>query len=640
MSDPARRASEIQDAAAQPDQSVALRAAAGSGKTKVLVDRFLRLCLAGEGVDPRAVLAITFTRKATVEITARLQRRARELARLAGADLDDALHDVLGGESRPAERERVRAAWFHESLLDDPGGLGIATLHSFCQKVLGRFAADAGLDPRFTVLDERQEREYQRAALDRLELELGRDPERAVAYVRLTGTTAGARDRIAGLLARRMHLQRWLARVAPLTGPPALAMDRRLADHADALAADLQRAALQGTPWQDVARPEPADLAGPLAAALDVFAESGLDGVRAVDEPLGFTKGFTDFADSLATTAVMASRALACDPTAVGAVAAQLREAFLTQAGKLRQFTGRKGTKTERQQAFAAAAAPVLRLVLLPDLLALLARNRELLAFALRALDLYSELKRRDRVLDFQDLEDLALRLLTDPETGPQVHYRLDARLDHVLLDEFQDTNRNQWELLEPLLVELLAGGDPPRTVFVVGDVKQSIYGFRGAEPDVFGLAADLIRRQAGPGALKQLPTNFRSLAEVVDAVGEIFTHEPLRGHLGAEAAGARQEAARPSGGIVRFVEPFRPDGDHSGHDRAAGAVVTLVRHLLDPASAITTTDPVRAAPRPLRHDDIVYVLARNKTHLAVYEAALRRAGIPYTPAGRGLLAR
>jgi len=640
VNDAVEQARTIQRQAASPDRSVVLEAAAGSGKTKVLVDRFLRLCLGGQGVDPRAVLAITFTRRATVEIQARLQDQARRLARLDANKLRTELTGILGRPPTAAELER--GAWFHEVMLEDPTGLGIDTLHAFCQKVLGRFAAEVGLDPHFVVLDDRQEAEYRVEATDRLESELAGDPEAAAEYAGLSRTAAGARQKVAGMFAQRVHLQRWLDRTAPPDGPVAAALARPLAEHHAALVADLQTNLLRDTPWADDPKPDLTRLAKPLALALRELAGRGLATVAAVDESQGFTTGFKKQRDDLKISALAGAAMLSDDPGTVGDVLDDLCKQLLTGNGKLRVFTGRGPTKVDRQVAFAAAARPVLELLALPPLLDLLAHNVALLRHGLRTLDLYAAAKRRDRVVDFQDLEYLALRLLTDLEIGPQVHYRLDARLDHLLLDECQDTNRNQWELLRPLIEEVMAGGDPPRTAFVVGDPKQSIYRFRGAEPGVFDAVRDLFRVRAGPDSVLRLPTNFRSLPDLVTTVGAVCQQEPLAGYLGDGASGALQEAARRvAPGQVTFVEPFDRIDEDSGHERAAAAMADLIDDLLTGATETWTWNPESGQdiPRPLRHDDIL-VLARTKTHLAAYEAALRRAQIPFLPAGRGLLAR
>jgi ATP-dependent helicase/nuclease subunit A len=650
MTDPVRAAQQVQMLASDPARAVVLEAAAGAGKTKVLVDRFLRLCLAGAGpdVDPHAILAITFTRKATVEIQARLQEQALRLAGLAPAQRRDELAELCGRAPLAAESER--AAWFHETLLEDPVGLGIETVHAFCQRVLGRFAADAGLDPRFAVIEEQEELQYRAEALDRLEAALAADPAAAATYADLAETAAGARGKVAELFDRRVYLQRWLDRVAPPANGSAVALGRPLAPHVDALAADLTAALLRDTPLAGAEQPEAALLAPGFQTALREFAGDGLAAVAATDAAAGLTAGLQKqldhwrqaCRDALAELEAAASQPPAEARAAVSVAARRVTDALLTDGGKLRVASGRQATKTVRQAAFATAAAPVLRVVQQLALLDLLAHNRSLLWHGLRALDFAAALKRRDRVVDFQDLEELALRLLTDPVAGPQVHFRLDARLDHLLLDEFQDTNRNQWDLLRPLLAEILAGGEIARTALVVGDVKQSIYGFRGAEPAVFGAARELIVRQAGPQAAMVLPTNFRSLPAITAAVGGLCQQEPLAGYLGAEAAGARQATARnAAAGEVVCVQPFQRDGERSGHERAAAAMVGLIRRLLDAGVVAWDWDAEQRAdvPRPLRRDDIL-VLTRFRTRAAVYETALRRAGIPFTPAGRGLLAR
>jgi len=637
MSEAVNRARDIQQRAADPERSRILEASAGSGKTKVLVDRFLRLCLSGPGVDPRAILAITFTRKATVEIAARLQQQAHRLAISPPAERREALATILGRE--PRADELARAAWFHESLLADPTSLGVDTVHAFCQKVLGRFAAEAGLDPQVNVLDDRQEEEYRTEALDHLELELARDPERAARYASLAATAGGARGKVASFFQRRVYLQRWADRVSPPPASLAAAVGRPLAACLPGMLEDLRASMLADTPWAGATELDPTLLAPELSQALRDLAGPGLDLVEAQDADLGFTKGFITQRDDLRTTALEAAVSLDSDSSVLPEVVRTFQSLLLVEEGKkIRAFKGKKDTKEERDEAFASAVEPLLKIFGLLKLPAVLDHNAALLEQGLRAFDLYTRAKRRDRVVDFQDLEYLALRLLTDPVHGPRIHYRLDARLDHLLLDEFQDTNRNQWDLLYPLVDEALAGG----TAFVVGDVKQSIYGFRGAEPAIFDDTRHLFAERVGEDSLLNLPTNFRSLPRLVETVGTVCRNEPLAGYLGKEADTAAQQAARAvAPGTVMFVEPFLPQDLDSGHDRAARAVVDLVVKILADSTGTWTWNPETRQDegRPLEFADIL-ILARTKTHLAAYESALQRAGLPFVPAGRGLLAR
>ncbi len=607
MNDAAAMSRAQQLLAADPRLSVALAAAAGSGKTTVLVNRYVRLCLAG--ADPRSIVAVTFTRKATVEIKQRLLQAALDLARADAPALAARCADLLGEPGDP--RTVARASWLLEALFEDPAGLSVGTIHAFCQQVIGRFAAIAGLDPRYGILE--RESDLQDEALDRLEEDLARDPAAARDFATLAGSPADGRRRLLALFGHRVHMQRWLDRVAPPPAGPAAALFRRQVACADALVADL-RVALGGDTRDTRARD--------LADALREFAGRGLAAVEAT-EAGNPTDGFRRWRDETAAELQAAADRLVGDAAAWSVVAEVVRRVLLT-GGDLRKPSGRKDSKDARHDAFAAAAAPVIAALQRGVAVAVLEDNARLLRHGLRAIDLYGELKRRDRVLDFQDLEYLALRLLTDDAVRAQVHQRLDARLDHLLLDEFQDTNRNQWDLLAPLLEELLAGGDPPRTGFVVGDVKQAIYGFRGADATIFGEAAALVDRAGG--ALLALPTNFRSLPAVVDTVGALFQQEPLCSLLGRDhAPGARQLTARDDGrGEVLLVEPFEDDDTATAHASAAAAVVRLVRRFAAGGHGLGN----------------ILVLCRRKTHIALYEMALRRAGIPLVPAGRGLLAR
>jgi len=607
VNDAAGKSRAQQLRAADPGLSVVLAAAAGSGKTTVLVDRYVRLCLGG--VDPRAIVAVTFTRKATVEIKKRLLEKALKLARADAGELAGIYEHLNGapGDSRALER----ASWLLEALFEDPAGLSVGTIHAFCQQVIGRFTATAGLDPRYGILE--RETDLQDEALDRLEEELARDPAAARDFAALAGSPADGRRRLVALFQQRVHLQRWIDRVAPPPAGPAAALARPLSSCLDALVADL-RSALGADDHDTRARD--------LAQALREFVTQGLAEIEATEggQP---TDGFQRWRDETAAELQGAADQLAADPATWSAASDKVRKALLT-GGDLRKPTGRKNSKDDRHDAYAAAAAPVVAALQRGAAVEVLEDNARLLRHGLRAIDLYGELKRRDRGLDFQDLEYLALRLLTDDAVRAQVHQRLDARLDHLLLDEFQDTNRNQWDLLAPLLEELLAGGEPPRTGFVVGDVKQAIYGFRGADSTIFANAAGLVERAGGERL--ELPTNFRSLPAVVASVGTLFQHEPLCTLLGrAEAPGARQLTSRDDGcGEVVLVEPFQEEDAAAAHAAAAQAVVRLVGRLAAEGHGLGT----------------ILVLCRRKTHIALYEMALRRAGIPIVPAGRGLLAR
>ncbi len=624
-----------------------LRAAAGSGKTKVLVDRFVRLCLAG--CQPKSILAVTFTKKAAVEIKERLLQTVQRFAVMTSAELEEALRELLG--CPPTVGQRRRAAQLYAEILEDLPGLPVGTIHAFCQQILGRFAAEAGLDPHFGILE--RDDELWDEALDRLEREVASNAQARAELATLAATPAGARIQLTALKQDRVHLERWLQRIreqAEGTSAPALpgagagAQFRDRAALWPRLVTDLRGTLFRRTVLADQQDPARRHLAEPAAQAVIQLATAGL--ARIEESEVEVTAGFQKQAATLRArlqeaAARLRAAAAAADPdeteAAVADYLAEVSGLLVTTDGKLRTFQGKRASKNSRQLLFAEVAAPVLEILLLSRQLELLRWNERLLRFGARALDIYDELKRRDGWVDFQDLEGLAWALMRS-ELGPYVQYRFDQVLEHILVDEFQDTNRNQWEILQPFATEFLAGESARnggRTLFLVGDLKQSIYAFRGAEPAIFEEVAAWLSRHPDCRTLT-LPTNFRSLPALVTTVSRLFQQEPLAGNWPpGEAASAVQGAARDEApGQVVFLPPFGEAAeDLDGHQRAAQAAVAIARHLAGQGE--TRED----SPPPLSWGDFL-VLCRSRTHIATYEQALREANIPIVPAGRGMLAR
>ncbi len=639
--DPVAEATRIQREVADPRVSAAVRAGAGSGKTHVLVGRIMRLCLAG--ADPKSIVAVTFTKKAAVEIKARLLKELRAFAVMDVPARREALRALLAREPEPAELDR--AATLYDRFLEDLPGLPIGTIHAWCQRLLGRFAADLGLDPSFEVAEKPEE--LWEEALDRLEARTQADPERRADLAGLGSSPPEVRRALTRLFTDRLALDRWIGRLADVRGVCALDVPRGTF-HA-AMVEDLQRTLLRGTPLEGHAEPRAADLAPALLAAAERLAETAR-GPLATLAPQAVTPPARAQLDGFAGAPALARAfATAADDGARAAAAARLRSLLLTQGDKLRALKGGRAGREERDAAYLPAARAILGTLVLVDLLALCRRNDRLLRFGLDALDIYEQLKARDRVIDFHDLERLARHLVTRSAQKEWIQYRLDAVTEHLLVDEFQDTNHNQWDVLRPIAEEFLAGEgahDTRPTVFVVGDAKQSIYRFRGAEP---GLFAEVARRMQAAGEaagvrVESLPTNFRSVPAVVDAVGRLFTSPPLAGLLpDGEARHVRQWPSRAAGPAdeVCVVPPFAGDDDDDDGgagpvDRAARAAARIVLRLRAEAAVV---DRESGRPRPLTWGDVL-VLCRSRTHIGAYEEALRRAGVPIVPSGRGSLAR
>ncbi len=642
-------ATEIQNKAADPMTSVALKASAGAGKTKVLVDRFLRLCIeeSRARAHPRSILAITFTKKAAMEIQERLLESTRELA-LADEPTLLSLLQNLFDRTQIKESELKYAAGLYEIILEDLSGLNVGTIHSFCQLILGRFAAEAGLDPHFTVLDDNADLVDE--ALDHLEEDISRDKEMSNAARLTANDPAGVRRQLQETYQQAMRLNRWLYSRAPQLPDEKILPVWNRAELLPRLLADLRAFLFPDLPVQKEATV--LEFLPLLVDALERFLSTGLDQVQqsmgADLKPAMTTATEKKRAKGLPLLGELKAMDLEFanpdpdDPDnyfrtrRANDLIKKIRSLFLTQKGTTLKFSGvGKGLGEIYNTFVVEEALGVLTLLQMISLLELYHKNAALLKLMLSLMDRVDGLKRRDRVIDFQDLEDMACRLLADEGRALSLLHRLDDSLNHILLDEFQDTNYNQWDMLKPFVTEFLSGNpdDTAKSIFVVGDVKQSIYSFRAAEPKLFSQVEEILGKLS-------LPTNFRSLPSIVDSVGCVFTNSPFSGlYTSEDSKSAQQACFREDGkGKTVLLEPYAPDEDEerSGDQLAADAAAGLVRNLVDEKTQIR--DGKGPLKRDLQWGDIC-VLCRTRTEIGVYEDAFRNFNIPIIPAGRGMLA-
>ncbi|MEH3146708.1 MAG: double-strand break repair helicase AddA [Methylobacterium frigidaeris] len=503
--------------AADPRASAWVSANAGAGKTKVLTDRVVRLLL--HGAPPAKILCLTFTKAAAANMSIRVFER---LGRWVTLD-DDALRrelTLLEGEAPDAATLR-RARRLFARAVETPGGLKIETLHALCERLLHLVPFEANVPARFAVLDEAQTREMIDRVIDLV----------------LADAVGGGRDDLAGALAL----------VAPEAAGEALrkaiaaaVQCRDVLDHPDGPAARLARLRRAIGAEEDVARierrmldeglPDWAGLAGTLRTT------------KATDEKR---------ADALALAASFAG------PERLTAYLA----VFFKDEGAGDPYAASSlGTKAVPAGVKAALLAEQERLGLLRDrLLAARAFARTEALFTLaREIHRRVELqKARLGALDFDDLIHKTLDLLQRVDSA-WVLYKLDRGVDHVLVDEAQDTNPRQWEILRRITQEFCAGegarepGDGlVRTRFAVGDPKQSIYSFQGAAPEEFEVTRRAWRQAAVGAALPfedvGLTLSFRSATGVLRGVDAVFAvAEHYRGlSFGDEAVGTVHTTAR-----------------------------------------------------------------------------------------------
>jgi ATP-dependent helicase/nuclease subunit A len=613
-----KAAEDAQLIAADPARSVFVTANAGSGKTKVLIDRIARLLLAGS--KPSAFLCITYTKAAAAEMQRRLFERlggwcVADDSKLA-ADLS-----ALGAPSGNAARARALFA----QALETPGGLKIQTIHAFCERLLARFPLEAGVPPGFEIADDARAA----ALLGQARADAALSPDAPVeAFRRFAGKLSGdALDALMDRLAwRRAAFHRFAQSCpGPIFAAAALRKRHDVRQSADAFARDF----LARQDWPTLRR------------AIGVLAESGRND-QAAGERLRAI--MTCIERNVAAPLALAS----CFDFAFTGngepykklVTAQLAKDQPWLAPALQEFAAACVDAREKLNAIERAEDAVAAL-----------------ALALKLDQAYTDAKERGGVLDFDDLIEKARNLLGLSEAAPWVLYKLDGGLDHILIDEGQDTSPGQWDLIAPLQDEFFAGKGArvrARTIFAVGDPKQSIYGFQGADPQRFlseARALDTRARQAGlPFAAPDLLTSFRSAPEILRAVDATFATLPLvDGPPGSHDVVEHLAFREHEPGSVEVwpvamrppVQPAQAWDAPMDVESGVSAPAILARELaLRVKAMIAGREGVweKGALRPLHAGDVLALVRKRGVLFRELIKAFKRTGLPVAGADRMVL--
>jgi ATP-dependent helicase/nuclease subunit A len=518
---------ERQDLASRPRASAWVSANAGSGKTFVLSRRVVRLLL--DGTDPSRILALTFTKAAAAEMATRVFRILGEWVTRDDDALAKELQDIEG--RRPDAARLAMARRLFARALETPGGLKIQTIHGFCEALLHQFPLEANVAGHFAVLDDRVAVELMAASratvLHRAEIEPDSVYGAALASVIDLMSDGGAQKALDELIQSRDAFRRWTVDAGGL--------DAALDELAGLLEVDPS------------ARLRDFDSRFRNECPLD------LNTCRAYAEALA-TGTKTDQARGEA----LAAAAALSEPAA-------FREAwlpiFLTVKHEPRKSLATKKLAEAFPQMMEALEAEQMRLM------ALLGERRKVATFEgtsslLRLADAvighYERAKTARGYLDFEDLVVKTATLLQKSEAAKWVQYKLDQGLDHILVDEAQDTSPRQWDVVTALADEFFAGEgahERVRTLFAVGDEKQSIYSFQGAVPAYFDAMRRAFSQQAASAEREfhsvNLQLSFRSTPDVLGAVDKVFGEESAYKGLSQKLEAPVHEAIRRDPGIV-----------------------------------------------------------------------------------------
>jgi ATP-dependent helicase/nuclease subunit A len=602
LTDPNR----IHQYAADPTASVWVSASAGTGKTKVLTERVLNLLL--KGVHPRKILCLTYTRAAATEMNLRLLQRLSHWASIKETELKAELATLVGNEPPTILCEKARHLFI--DVLNTPGGLNIQTIHSFCQSILQKFPLEAGISPYFSIADPAMSQQLLTECLHDLFREAQEDTNlnQYVQSVSVELSLTSVEERLKELISkpvalRALQQQGWTA------------VRQKL--YAD----------LKITPEKDMAARIKAYFAQTPCLALLEYIPVLQQGINEDKE-----------------SATILTKALASDEAFKRHFEAY-RRVFLTQEGQVRSRLVSK-----KVHALAPQLLPLLQQE--ADRLATFVEQQKAYTLAVQAetwmtlgLWLYRryELKKQQKsVLDYDDLLIKTFELFHKPGLSPFILYKLDGGIHHVLVDEAQDTSPLQWALIAALVEEFFSGQGSIHhtpTLFAVGDFKQSIYSFQGAEPQLF----HHMRTQFAEKAMAahhtwrnvEMRVSFRSTPPVLAAVDQVFAAPTVReGVADPGAENIQHVSYDPQGPGVVEVWPLVPadasadNGDdgvrqYSAQERLAEVIACQIQQWLENGAWL------EAKGRPMMARDILILVQRRNSFIYAMIRALKKRGVP-----------
>ncbi|MDP9839279.1 ATP-dependent helicase/nuclease subunit A [Neorhizobium huautlense] len=615
-----------QSRASDPLSSAWVSANAGSGKTHVLTQRVIRLLLSG--CRPSSILCLTYTKAAASEMSNRVFQRLAGWTVLSDEALSDQIAAMEG--KRPDRMMLAEARRLFARALETPGGLKIQTIHAFCEALLHQFPLEANVAGHFSVLDDRAAAALLEDARRSLLTATARQDDSgladAFAHVLDLGDESGLENLLSDIVANRTSIREFLAK-AETTGGPGLTLRR-----AYGLAADENQQTGAELYW-----PLPG-LSGP---TLDLYLD------------LADSKGGTK------VTEVAYGLRLAQRETDVFKRAGYLERILLTKEGKPKADSSlvAKAMLTaapEMGPAVSAAREHVSACRNRMRILRMVAATEAALLLAARLNHDYENLKKQRSLLDFEDLINRTANLLTRDGVGAWVHYKLDQGIDHILVDEAQDTSPVQWTVIKSLAEDFYSGRsarDTTRTLFAVGDEKQSIYSFQGARPERFAEERDDTLRQVTEGGQSfhsvRLPLSFRSTAEVLSAVDQVFSLEDNMRGLSARGEAIIHRSNRLSHpGMVDlwhtivpdvveaeedWTAPFDATPDRAPSAMLAGRMAHVIGTMIGKETVIE-----HGVERPIRAGDILVLVRKRDGFVNALTRALKRRGdIPVAGADR-----
>ncbi|HET7714543.1 MAG TPA: double-strand break repair helicase AddA [Bauldia sp.] len=614
---------KAQAAASNPRGSAWVSANAGSGKTYVLAQRVIRLLLAG--ADPSRILCLTFTRAAAAEMAKRVFDILSNWTALSDTRLAGEIARIEG--KRPDAATLAQGRRLFARALETPGGLKIQTIHAFCERLLHQFPFEANVAGNFEVLAERDQAALAETARRRTLAKAANDGDGPLG--RALGTVLAAASDFMHELAvkefidKRDRVRAWIAAAGSLDD--ALLELRSALGVSDGESVASLRSAILGE----------CALASQLAALAEVLA--------------GGSKADRQAAERLARVADARNQDDRIDAYLefwIRRTDGELRVArsMVTNAMKARWEGLEEWLELERER-----LDGLLQRLRAADCYE---STAAILVLADAAIAEYDRMKTLRGALDFEDLIVKTVGLLSRIDASRWVHYKLDRGLDHILVDEAQDTSPRQWQVIRALAEEFFAGdgaSNAVRTLFAVGDEKQSIFSFQGAVPAWFSrMRRELgarARRAGYPWADPELHLSFRSVPVILEAVDAVFAEERAWRGLSGEG-GAPSHTAQRQGEPGRVIlwpmipAPERSDPpdwttpvDHLGAKSPEVRLAERIASTID--GWIKRAEPLESTSKPIRPRDILILSRTRGAQTDAINRALKSRGVPIAGADR-----
>jgi ATP-dependent helicase/nuclease subunit A len=614
---------EVQRQASDPSVSAWVAANAGSGKTHVLAQRVIRLLL--EGTDPGKILCLTFTKAAAANMANRVFTTLAKWTTLDDAALDKAIRDV-GARSDAARRAAARRLF--ASALETPGGLKIQTIHGFCARLLQQFPFEAHVAARFRVLEETQQRQL----LERLRLavliEAAAQPDCPLGRALADATTAASdfafKDALDEAIRKRDEVVAFVDGAGGIDGVRKQLSQALDVDVAATLEA-IERDIIEG-PFLPIAQ---------WSAAADAWATG--------------SSSDQDQAERLREALAAAGSERVDAYLSVFITDKGPRKSVITAASRNKHPDLARRLAQEQER--------ITRLDAQRRGAAIRDRTAALVTLAVEIIARYRAEKDRAGLLDYDDLIDKTGALLERVEAA-WVHYKLDLGIDHLLVDEAQDTSAAQWDIVRKLVSEFTVGigarGALERSIFAVGDEKQSIFSFQGAVLEVFAEMGRQFGRAHAGASLPFLPLefkhSFRSLQVVLDAVDVVFAQPQAFSGLSTDKAPTAHTAVRAHGpGFVEIWDLVEPDdkpdveawdapfdtaSETNPRAKLARTIAGSIRTWIARGDVVGGD----ADRHPVRPGDILILVRQRGPLFEAIIRALKDAGIPVAGADRLIL--